>query len=329
MRCLALAQAGKDVGCRVVFAMASCSAGMAQRLQSENVEVVQFACEPGSRNDAIATVEVAKSCGSDWLVLDGYHFNTPYQAAIKDSGLKLLVLDDFGALSRYVADIIVNQDPVAGERLYDRRDANTRLLLGPNYTFLRREFRQHPRPEREFPAMARRLLFTFGGSDPDQLTEMAMAELESVAVDSLEAVILIGPSNSRGVQLEAANQGRTNTRLLRNPPDIPEWMAWCDLAVIAAGATIWELAYFRVPCIAVLVDKDQSPSMDILHQRGACLSLGIGRSLLPGQLAEAISSFCGDPQRRATLGTNLAAMVDGLGAQRVLAAMQAGEGTPT
>ena len=161
MRCLALAQAGKDVGCRVVFAMASCSAGMAQRLQSENVEVVQFACEPGSRNDAIATVEVAKSCGSDWLVLDGYHFNTPYQAAIKDSGLKLLVLDDFGALSRYVADIIVNQDPVAGERLYDRRDANTRLLLGPNYTFLRREFRQHPRPEREFPAMARRLLFTF------------------------------------------------------------------------------------------------------------------------------------------------------------------------
>jgi spore coat polysaccharide biosynthesis predicted glycosyltransferase SpsG len=255
--------------------------------------------------------------------LDGYHFGAQYQVEIKRSGAKLLVLDDFGALDRYVADIVVNQDPIADERLYACRNAETRLLLGTDYTFLRREFRQHPRPERKVPALARRLLLTFGGSDPDQLTEMALAELESVAIDALEVVVLIGPSNLRGAQLEATGQCRSRIRLLRNPPDIPEWMAWCDLAVTAAGSTIWELAYCRVPCIAVLVNEDQSPAIDILQQRGACQSLGIGRRLLPGQLAGAISSLCGDPQRRTVLGTNLAAMVDGRGAERVLAAMQA------
>ncbi len=323
MRCLALAQAWQDAGGRVVCAMAACSAGLAERLQSENVEVVHLTCEPGSIQDAIATVEVVRSCGSDWVVMDGYHFDARYQAAVKHSGLKLLVLDDFGAVDHYVADIIVNQDPIAEERLYARREANTRLLLGTDYTFLRREFRQHPRPEREAPAVARRLLLTFGGSDPDRLTEMALAELESVAVDGLEAVVLIGPSNSRGPQLEAAGRGRSNIQLLRSPPDIPQWMAWCDLAVAAAGGTIWELAYCRIPCIAVLASKDQEPAMNILQQRGACLSLGLGACLPRGRLAGVISRLCHDPQERAVLGTNLAAMVDGLGAQRVLAAMRA------
>ena len=142
---------GKMTGCRIVYAMASCSADVPERLQSENVEIVHLACEPGSVQDALATVEAARSRGSDWIVLDGYHFDAQYQVAIKNSGLKLLVLDDFGALGRYVADIIVNQDPIADERLYAGREPHTRLLLGTDYTFLRREFRQHPRPQRKTP----------------------------------------------------------------------------------------------------------------------------------------------------------------------------------
>ena len=314
MRCLALAQAGQDAGCRIVYALASCSAGVAERLLAENIEIVNLACEPGSRQDALATVEAARSCGSNWIVLDGYHFDEQYHAVIKQAKLKLLALDDFGALGRYIADIVVNQDPIADEQLYVRREPNTRLLLGSDYTFLRREFRLHPRPARKVPAIARRLLLTFGGSDPDRLTEMALAELESVAVDDFEAVVLIGPSNWRAEQLEAVGQGRNKIRLLRNPPDIPEWMAWCDLAVTAVGGTLWELAYCRVPCIALLVSEDQVPATDILQRRGACLSLGIGRNLSPGCLAQTISTLCHDPQRRAALGSSLAAMVDGLGA---------------
>ena len=328
MRCLALAQAWQDEGCRIAFAQASCPAGVAERLQAEKVEIVNLACRPGSAEDALATVEAAKSCGSEWVVLDGYHFDAQYHAAIKNGGLNLLAMDDFGALDRYVADIIVNQDPIADERLYVHRNPNTRLLLGTAYTFLRREFREHARPQRDVPAIARRLLLTFGGSDPDRLTEMALAELDSVAVDGLETVVLVGPGNSRGDALEAAGHGRSNLRLLRpavspTAHDVFAWMAWCDLAVTAAGGTLWELAYCRVPAIALLVSEEQSPAMDMLHKCGACLSLGLGRQLPRGQLAKAISTLCHDPQCRATLATNLAAMVNGRGAERVLSEMRA------
>ena len=322
MRCLALAQAWQDEGRRTFYAMASCSASVADRLQAENVAIMRLPCEPGSPQDALATAESAKSCGSDWVVLDGYHFDATYHAAIKASGLNLLAMDDFGKLDRYVADIVVNQDPIASEELYRSREAHTRLLLGTEYTFLRREFRCYPRPQFRAPALPRRLLLTFGGSDPGRLTELALAAMDSVNLDGLETIIFVGPGNPHWEQIEAAAQGRADIRLLHDPSDIPGWMAGSDLAVIAAGSTLWEVAYCRVPCILVMVDDNQAPAIDRLVQRGACLSLGSGKGLAPGQMAEAIAALCGDPNRRTALATNLAEMVDGLGAQRVLAAIQ-------
>lgn len=323
MRCLALAQAWQDAGYHVVFALASCSAGIAERLRAENIDVLHLACAPASPQDALATVDAARSVGSDWIVLDGYHFDAAYQAAISRGGWKLLVIDDFGALENYTADIIVNQDTIADERLYARRAAHSRLLLGTDYTFLRREFRGQPRPERKVATVARRLLLAFGGSDPGRLTEMALSALDCAVNDGLETVVLIGPSNPRWEQLQAATASRSNIRLLRNPPDIPHWMAWCDIAVTAAGGTLWELAYCRVPTIVVLTSEEQSPATDFLQRREACQSLGMGNRLSAGQMAAAIVSLCGDPQRRSYLAANLAAMVDGLGADRVLAVMQA------
>jgi UDP-2,4-diacetamido-2,4,6-trideoxy-beta-L-altropyranose hydrolase len=325
MRCLALAQAWQDAGCQIVYAMASGSAGMAERLRADNIEIVPLSCEPGSRQDALDTLAAARAFGADWVVLDGYHFDTELHATIKNAGLKLLALDDYGALGHYVADIVVNQDPVADERLYTQREAYTRLLLGTDYTFLRREFCHDPRPERSVPTVAHRLLLTFGGSDPNRLTEKALAALDCVVINGLEAVIVVGPGNPRWDALEAAGQGRINVRLLRNPPDLPEWMSWCDLAVVAAGGTLWELAYCRVPSIVVMASEEQRPTVEIIERSEACLSLGLGRSLSAERLAAAISSLCLDSQRRTTLSNKLAAMVDGLGAQRVLAEMQAVE----
>ncbi len=322
MRCLALAQAAQDEGQRVAYAMADCSAGVSERLRDENIAIVHLDCDAGTLHDAHATAEAARSCGSNWVVLDGYHFDTAYHAAIKDFGLSLLAMDDFGKLDRYVADIVVNQDPIADEELYRCRKAYTRLLLGTEFTFLRREFRRLPRPQLRAPALPRRLLLTFGGSDPGCFTELALEAIESVNVDGLETIIFVGPGNPRWEQLEAAAKGRADSHLLRDPSDIPGWMAGSDLAVISAGSTLWELAYCRVPCIVVAVAGDQTPAIDRLVERGACLSLGSGKSLAAKAMAEVIVALCTDRERRAALAANLAAMVDGLGAQRVLAAMQ-------
>ena len=99
-------------------------------------------------------------------MLDGYHFRGDYQRAVKQAGQSLLALDDFGHAEHYWADIVLNQDLNAEESLYRNRESYTRLLLGPNYVCLRREFRCCPRPQRQFTGPARKLLVTLGGGIP-------------------------------------------------------------------------------------------------------------------------------------------------------------------
>ncbi len=322
MRCLGLAQAWQDRGGRVVCAIAECSAGLDERLRSEQVEIVRLEVDPGSEADARATVEAARNCGSAWVVADGYHFDARFHEIIKQLGSRLLSVDDFGTLEHYWADIVLNQDPIANEMLYFRREPYTQLLLGNEYTFLRREFRQQIRSRRPIPPIARKLLVTLGGSDPDNVTRKVIACLNDVPLEYLDVIVLVGPSNPHGESLHAAvAQCRRNVRLLRNPPNIPELIASCDLAVTAGGSTVWELAYFYVPSIVLLVAENQEPAMGLLHERGACVRLGSGSQMTSEQLSTTISVLCHDAIRRASLSAQLGATIDGQGTERVCAAL--------
>jgi UDP-2,4-diacetamido-2,4,6-trideoxy-beta-L-altropyranose hydrolase len=323
MRCLGLAQQWQDSGGEAVYAMAESTPGGNERLHAEHIEVVSITCEPGSRQDARATVETARSRGCHWIVLDGYHFDVEYHAVIKDSGLKLLALDDLGSLDRYVADIVLNQDPIADERLYINRAAETTLLLGTDYAVLRREFRRRTRPLREFTPMVRKLLITMGGSDPHNFTERVIRALDGAATDDLEVIVLVGPSNPHGPQLEtAARDCRANVRLLHNPANVPDLMAECDMAVSAGGSTLWELSYSAVPCVVVVIAENQRSVAEYLKSRRACLVSEDTPYHEPATLQGEIARFLGDHQLRTEYGKRFADMVDGHGAARVCAAMQ-------
>ena len=321
MRCLGLAQAWQDRGGRVAFAIAQCAPGLDARLRAESVEVVSLSVEPGGDADARATVDAASVRGAKWVATDGYQFDAAYHKAIKTLGMSLLALDDFAALEHYWADIVLNQDPIAVERSYERREPSAQLLLGTQYTFLRREFRKYARPLRQVPAVARRLLVTLGGSDPDNFTEKLMEGLNAVDVAGMETIVLVGPSNPHGERLEAAVACRGNIRVLRNPPNIPELMAWCDLAITAGGSTLWELAYMRVPILVLVIAENQRLVSQWLHDHAACRLLGDGDDLATDALAKAVRELACDAPSRAALADRLAGMVDGQGADRVCRAM--------
>src|SRR5258707_5801221 len=90
MRCLALAQAWQDSGGRAVFASAMTSPGPELRLRSEGIETVPLPVEPGSAEDAMRTIDLAREMEARWVVADGYHFGADYQRAVKNASQKLL-----------------------------------------------------------------------------------------------------------------------------------------------------------------------------------------------------------------------------------------------
>jgi UDP-2,4-diacetamido-2,4,6-trideoxy-beta-L-altropyranose hydrolase len=323
MRCLALAQAWQDAGGRVVFLMAMETPALEARLRSEGMEVIHLPVQPGSTDDAIRTADFAHQVGADWVVVDGYHFGADYQRIIKDSGLRLLFIDDNGHAGHYSADLVLNQNIHAHEGLYPNREPYTRLLLGTRYVLLRREFLKWRGWKREIPEVARKVLVTMGGSDPDNVTLKVVQALQQVDMDGLEATVVVGGSNPHYEELQSAVQdSRFPIRLESNVVDMPELMAWADVAVSAGGSTSWELAFMGVPTLVLILASNQRPIAECLDAVGVAINLGWYADVSPKEMAQVVMQLLKAPRTRAEMSQRGRRLVDGVGSDRVLQALQ-------
>lgn len=320
MRSLALAQAWQRLGGRAVFAQAANTPAIEARLRAEEMEVRGIEAPPGSPQDARLTAECARACGARWIVGDSYEQTGAWQAAIKQAGLLLLVWDDYGHAGHYEADLVLNQNLHASAAPYRRRSPDTRLLLGTRYVQLRDEFLQWRDWTRETPAAARKALVTLGGSDPDNITARVIEALEPLT--GLEAVVVVGGSNPHREALQRSL--RPNIRIELNPGNMPEWMAWADLAIAAGGGTAWELAWMGLPGIVVVLAENQSHVAAALEREELALNLGEPARWTPAAMRAAIGSLAGDAALRSRMTVRGRQVIDGLGADRVAARLLAG-----
>lgn len=321
MRCLALAQAWQErtVGATAVFAMNASLPALDARLSGEDIRVEQLSNTSGSEEDASATARLARAGGFEWIVVDGYVFGAEYQRTLKDAGLKLLVIDDYGHSEHYYCDLLLNQNIKPSTSLYRRREKYTGLLLGTHYALLRREFWSWVGWERQVHNCASRLLVTMGGADPTDVTGLVLDALELFPFENLEVRVVVGAANARLRQLSArvARDGRFE--LLTAVGNMPELMAWADVAVSAAGSTMWELLFMQLPTVSVAIAENQRPVTLRLHEMGApTFQLS---PLRIADLAASIQVLVGSVESRRRMAQLGREMVDGQGAKRVVQAM--------
>jgi UDP-2,4-diacetamido-2,4,6-trideoxy-beta-L-altropyranose hydrolase len=243
---------------------------MKQRLWNEGFDVVEIQGAHPDPMDAGTVMNVLAVHPGAWLVLDGYHFDSAYQRLVKEreTGRRLLAIDDTAHLDRYYADIVLNQN-LHAHSLHYSHAPYTRLLLGTRYALLRREFWAWRGHRREVPAVAKKVLVTMGGSDPDNVTLKVVQALVRIDIPDLEAVVVIGPSNPHREALRrAAESSPSPVSLVENVENMPELMAWADMAVSAGGTTVWELLFLGVPTLALPIADNQRESMRVLTEWG-------------------------------------------------------------
>lgn len=269
MRCLALAQAWQDHGGKAVFITACNSPALKQRLRNEGFDVVELQCAHPDPADLKTTMSVLAAHPEAWLVLDGYHFDPTYQRLVKEAGHQLLVIDDMAHLDRYYADIVLNQNIHAHNLHYYFCEPYTRLLLGTKYVLLRREFWPWRNYKREVPEVAKKVLVTMGGSDPDNVTLKVIKALAQIDIPDLEAVVVVGPSNPHRETLHrAAESSPLPISLVENAANMPELMAWADIAISAGGTTVWELLFLGVPTLTLPIANNQREITRVLNEWG-------------------------------------------------------------
>lgn len=321
MRCLALAQAWRDAGGRVSFAMAESTSAIQSRLAAESCEVLPVAGKAGTPVDVTQTLTLARQHQAEWVVVDGYQFGADYQRGLKSAGCRILFLDDYGHAENYSADIVLNQNLSASESLYRNREPYTRLLLGPRYALLRREFRD--RRVREPQPQGNHVLVIMGGSDPENLTARVIEALALVKGDNVEATVVVGGSNPHLPDLRSLGERSLTEHSPRkitvhsDVSNVPELMSKANVAVSAAGSTVWELCRMALPALLIDVAPNQTALAEAMDRGG--YAIHVGNSAVRAQtIAEQLERLLGSHELRQSLSERSQQLVDGRGASRVV-----------
>jgi UDP-2,4-diacetamido-2,4,6-trideoxy-beta-L-altropyranose hydrolase len=290
-------------------------------LETEGCRVHRMDVGPGSHADAIATVERVRRLREPWVILDGYHFDADYQKTLKDCDCHLLCLDDNGQVAFYSADLVLNQNLHANESLYKNKEDYTRLLLGPRFSLLRRQFRNRP-VVREISQFASRLLVTMGGGDQNNITARVVKAIKRIKEAGYTTKIVIGQANPHLKSLDRAigQSGGTFT-LLKNVTHMADLMAWADMAISGGGSTCWELACMGLPAIVLTTIDNQQPIADRLNKRGIVVGLGRLDDIDDDTLTDSIWKLSKSVEKRQEMSLNGRHLVDGNGVIRTIRVM--------
>jgi len=248
MRCIALGQMLSDAGHQVIYLTQTDNQMIQERILREGFGINIFK-EGDILKDAVYTANAGKDIKADWIITDGYKFKTEYQKIIKNAGFKLMCIDDI-CECHYVSDIVLNQN-INAERLYRYScEHNTRLLLGIDFVLLRREFRKSIKWERKIEPDCKNILITLGGSDPKNITPQILKVMELAKIDKINLRVIAG-ANSENIEeiRDISKDSKHNIECFINIANIEDQMKWCDLAISAAGSTVWELMMYKTPMV--------------------------------------------------------------------------------
>ena len=325
MRCLALIQGLQSLGGSIIFLSHCKDASILDRLRSTGVRVKQIREPHPDSSDLRLTVETIQDLAGDlphevtpWVLLDGYNFDRTYHHAIRNTGAKLIIVDDIAHLSRYEANVIVNQNTYARELNYQVNEDAT-LLFGADYALLRREFLRWGVTPREISGDAKRLLVTLGGSDPVNFTPVVIRSLDLVEEPKFEVRIIVGSSNPRLDEIEDMIQdSHHDIEVLQNVSNMAEIIAWADVAVASAGTVVWELLHMGLPSILISLSSNQVPVANDLALKRAAIYAGWYGDLDERAISEYLIQLASQPAQRQDMSEIGRGMVDGNGVWRIL-----------
>lgn len=319
MRCLALAQQLRARGARVEFACRELPASPLAPLCAAQGHAMHAL--PGAKADwaadAAQTLAVAGNGETpEWIVVDHYGLDARWETLLRPRCGAILVIDDL-ADRDHDCDLLIDQNfhDAAAERYRDRVPSDCRMLLGPRYALLRTPFSGLARPTRD--GMLRRVLVSYGGTDPTGETLKALHGLRLAALPELAASVAIGPGNARAEEIRALCASIPGTQPISTVDDLSRLMVDSDIALGAGGITMWERCAMGLPSIVTAIAGNQEPSSLAMGEAGLCIYLGSATAVTPQAIADALRGLAAAPALLRHLSKAARRLVDGEGARRV------------
>ena len=243
----------------------------------------------------------------------------------------MVYIDDILAFP-YDCDVLLNYNIYADEsgyeRLYEESIHNTVLpafLIGTSYVPLRRAFQRLML--RKVKKKAGDILISTGGADTEHLTMALVHQILGGDYDNYIFNIIIGKMNRDGHKIHGLVESRrhTNIRLYDNVTDMCGLMQSIDVAISAAGSTLYELCATQTPAITYVLADNQVPGAEGFSSNRLMKNIGdvrhVGRDKMAKLLIDESLRLADDYDERVRISLDMKNIVDGRGTERIVRAL--------
>lgn len=323
-----------------------------QRELAEVSALLQAAALDGQL-PAPGTEPATGSGGLPVYLLDSYYVTESYLSALRPLA-RIAYLDDL-QLFDYSVDLLINYDVIPPKALPACRAACQnagQLLLGARFAPLRPQFQNRTVPVRE---RVENILVTTGAGDPCHLCLTLARRFLPLLRDKQPmpplpdcSGIQPAPTSASGLRHRQSLScrvhmviGKLNTdrdalcdlarqlpflTLHENVTDMARLMQTCDLAVSAAGTTLYELCALGVPTMSFSMADNQIPSARAFDTVGAIPWAGDLRKN-PREVMQSLMNFMTRMSETDSLSERTSAhktmrrLIDGKGAYRIAQAL--------
>ena len=154
----------------------------------------------------------------------------------------------------------------------------TKILAGPAYRILRREFANFDSSNTKLKANTKpNILVSLGGSSgPTSLLNEILSQAVMQLSDSFTLKMI---------------QGFSKVNMFKE-------MSHADLAIVSAGSTMWELAQLRIPFFAIAITQEQNIYLNSIQKYDFFVNLGWYEDLTIESIQRALLEFFHNDDQR-------------------------------
>lgn len=322
MRCLSVADAfaGKGEACFFILADGRVEEAVKKRGYKTFIADTRF---DNMEAEVSIIPPVLRYLHPKYIVVDSYFVTEKYLRFLREFS-RVAYIDDLAAFA-YPVDSLINyniySENIDYVALYSRSGMSLPdCILGTKYVPLREEFGNLPM--RIWKWKVKNILISTGGADPLHLTLRLVKWL--AGRQELERRtrfhIVLGAMNRDTDEIMKLSEKSKNMVIHPSVQDMRSLMLMCDLAVSAAGSTLYELCACGTPAITFALADNQLSGADAFHRAGIMISLGDIRADMDNpieKIMESIWVLSGDLGKRKEISQRMQGVIDGNGAKRI------------
>lgn len=200
--------------------------------------------------------------GMDLVVLDGYHFETNYQATLVSKGFELFCIDDIHTFT-FLSKAVINHSGGLQPSDY-KAQPFTQFYLGPHYALLRKAFLRAAK-NRRTEITDKNCFICFGGADPGNKTMEILGHLAGFHTTRFDHLhVVVGTAYSFRKELDDYVKGNQNISIhySLSPDQMVNVMQQCSYAICSPSGIVYE--YLTIGGI-VFLEKIAENQNDVIR----------------------------------------------------------------